>query len=558
MDAVALLLTLGVCAGIAALWAGAGRRAALRMGVPRRLARREVGLGDLIKWLTTRCGLEPCTSCQERALALNQRVRFAPLGGAPSPRPAGARVLMARRSGGLPGSLRALSGAAGSELQGTRLAATIFPPEAPSAQISGFDTFCRFGVLLCRGWTLSPDAGKVYNRRVSICGFCGGVWGASSHNMQTERCNDKNKKKQRRSNYPYVTTPVAPVLAGGLVIALVVGGVTGVNPGRTPSQTHSNRGPGGTSSVARQASLVTRENSVDLAYLTYATVSVSCQAGETMVSGGYRYDATGPDATRNTAQVISSYPSAPDTWSVRAVGLSGYPTLTAQVVCLRANFPVDVALVSAAASSPPLTGTGSVPFAATAQCAPGAIALGGGEQLTPDGMAVPQVAPQIYRPGGRASSSGSLFSAVPIAAEPVSGGWSVTEETEEPGAVAPPGLPTLGGQFTLTAFALCAGTGLRVAEEPAEAVTAPAPAQPPGQLFPVPQAETLTGQIGCQAGELPVGGGFRDATAEADGIQTSTNLYEWDLISQSAWTFGYGITTTLAEDVIVEVVCITS
>jgi len=36
----------------------------------------EVGLGDVIKSLTTRFGVRPCGGCERRAAALNERIRF--------------------------------------------------------------------------------------------------------------------------------------------------------------------------------------------------------------------------------------------------------------------------------------------------------------------------------------------------------------------------------------------------------------------------------------------------------------------------------------------------
>jgi hypothetical protein len=40
----------------------------------------EIGLGALIKRLTSAVGVQPCGGCQERARRLDERVRFVPWG----------------------------------------------------------------------------------------------------------------------------------------------------------------------------------------------------------------------------------------------------------------------------------------------------------------------------------------------------------------------------------------------------------------------------------------------------------------------------------------------
>ncbi len=47
----------------------------LRIAVPIKLAR-PVGLGDVVKKVTTAVGIKPCSGCQRRAQFLNQLVEF--------------------------------------------------------------------------------------------------------------------------------------------------------------------------------------------------------------------------------------------------------------------------------------------------------------------------------------------------------------------------------------------------------------------------------------------------------------------------------------------------
>ena len=50
-------------------------RAAVRVAVPIELDQ-DIGLGDALKRLTTKLGIQPCTPCQERAATLNRHVVF--------------------------------------------------------------------------------------------------------------------------------------------------------------------------------------------------------------------------------------------------------------------------------------------------------------------------------------------------------------------------------------------------------------------------------------------------------------------------------------------------
>ncbi len=48
----------------------------LQVRVPFRMERPTVGLGDVVKRVTTSLGFRPCSGCQRRAEALNRLVQF--------------------------------------------------------------------------------------------------------------------------------------------------------------------------------------------------------------------------------------------------------------------------------------------------------------------------------------------------------------------------------------------------------------------------------------------------------------------------------------------------
>lgn len=50
-------------------------KAAVRVGLPIEMAE-EVGLGDIIKRLTSKVGISPCAPCEQRAATLNRHVVF--------------------------------------------------------------------------------------------------------------------------------------------------------------------------------------------------------------------------------------------------------------------------------------------------------------------------------------------------------------------------------------------------------------------------------------------------------------------------------------------------
>jgi hypothetical protein len=55
-----------------------GSPARRRVRLPRFVATEPVGLGDVVKRVTTAVGIKPCGACQERAARLNQWVQFGP------------------------------------------------------------------------------------------------------------------------------------------------------------------------------------------------------------------------------------------------------------------------------------------------------------------------------------------------------------------------------------------------------------------------------------------------------------------------------------------------
>jgi hypothetical protein len=59
------------------------RRLQIRIPIPFRTQQRAVGLGDVVKKVTTTIGFRPCSACQRRADLLNRMVQFT---GKPKPR----------------------------------------------------------------------------------------------------------------------------------------------------------------------------------------------------------------------------------------------------------------------------------------------------------------------------------------------------------------------------------------------------------------------------------------------------------------------------------------
>ena len=58
--------------------AGGTDRATHTIRVPAFLLRREIGLGEMVKRITTSLGARPCARCDERAARLDRWLRFAP------------------------------------------------------------------------------------------------------------------------------------------------------------------------------------------------------------------------------------------------------------------------------------------------------------------------------------------------------------------------------------------------------------------------------------------------------------------------------------------------
>jgi hypothetical protein len=53
-------------------------RARHRVRLPRFVVDKPVGLGDVVKKVTTGVGVKPCSTCQERAARLNRWMQFKP------------------------------------------------------------------------------------------------------------------------------------------------------------------------------------------------------------------------------------------------------------------------------------------------------------------------------------------------------------------------------------------------------------------------------------------------------------------------------------------------
>jgi hypothetical protein len=155
-------------------------------------------------------------------------------------------------------------------------------------------------------------------------------------------------------------------------------------------------------------------------YASFGTlsVSVSCRAGEQMVSGGYYII-----SADHGYSPYENYPSGPNTWtaSVKAAGSASY-TLQTYVGCLKANYPLATKIITASVDV-----AKGASQTATAACPDGSVVTGGGFTLS--------------APVGVASATA-----------PVSGlgGWT---------------LVATGDALKATSYALCATRNLAVAPE---------------------------------------------------------------------------------------------
>jgi hypothetical protein len=213
---------------------------------------------------------------------------------------------------------------------------------------------------------------------------------------------------------------------------------------------------------APQSTLAVHTATATIAAFQAASVSVSCQSGEQMLSGGYSF----PGGTPN--QVDASYPSGPATWTVvGAMDQAGQSvTLTVSVACLQANFTVGMTQVTSAAATSAYLGSAT----ASVSCPQGSVLTGGGFLTTP--------------PDDGSRAMGQIGVSAPL-----QNGWTVTVNH----------LPT-GSSLTEQAIALCATKNL---------TAAPLASQ---TLQPATQGTTVQGTAACASGQLLTGGGFTDLT----------------------------------------------
>ncbi len=103
------------------------------------------------------------------------------------------------------------------------------------------------------------------------------------------------------------------------------------------------------------------------------SVTASCRRGEQMLSGGYGVDAF------ESANLMSSYPSGPNSWTVSTVNNASpsWIVLSASVNCLRANVSVGAHIVRDTVNI-----SNETAQSATANCPPGAVVTGGGYKTT--------------------------------------------------------------------------------------------------------------------------------------------------------------------------------
>ncbi len=176
-------------------------------------------------------------------------------------------------------------------------------------------------------------------------------------------------------------------------------------------------------------------------------VTATCEPGEQMLSGGYYVYAWEAEAN-----VVASYPSGPNAWTVTDDNTHGTDlTITAYANCLQAPYSVGLRLVSSTSLS---SGT---PQATTIACPSGAVLTGGGFQVA----------------GGIAALT------------PTAHGWRIM-----PGGVG-------------KVFALCATERLRAAPATSATFTTK-------MVFGSPQG----GSAHCPDGQIVTGGGYSFAQGE--------------------------------------------
>lgn len=102
------------------------------------------------------------------------------------------------------------------------------------------------------------------------------------------------------------------------------------------------------------------------------TVTATCQPGEQLLSGGYYVY-----AFEAAANVVASYPSGPDAWTVTDDNTLGpsYVQITAYANCLQAPYSVGIRMVSSTSQS-----SDNTPQATIADCPSGSVITGGGFQ----------------------------------------------------------------------------------------------------------------------------------------------------------------------------------
>ncbi|GEM_PF-2997812 len=77
------------------------------------------------------------------------------------------------------------------------------------------------------------------------------------------------------------------------------------------------------------------------------SVSASCKPGEQMIGGGF----AASDLFEYAAEVDSSYPSSPNTWTVAGSEVASYFDLSAEVYCASAPIPLGAQIVQSSGGS---------------------------------------------------------------------------------------------------------------------------------------------------------------------------------------------------------------
>lgn len=211
-------------------------------------------------------------------------------------------------------------------------------------------------------------------------------------------------------------------------------------------------------------STVVRYNSANVGQGSPVSVNAVCASGEQMLDGGYYVQDTNEIYTAS-----SSYPSAANTWTATVYNNSSQPmTLWSYVVCLQANFPINVQIAHSSQS----LSAGAPDTAVSVTCPGGIGSSGGGYQIT-------------------TPSPSGLASVFVDGSQPTVAGWQTNAWPRYSNA-------------TVQTYALCPTMNLSGGNIYQ-------------QTFSVPTSGTNQVSLACASGQVLTGGGFASADASGNG-----------------------------------------